>query len=883
MAYPVMPSLPISMAKGLGKKPNFNSIGQETAAGVGNSFVGLKPYPTTDFEFDLDNIQGNEALGASVMSQFMGTFMACGGRAVLFQFTDPQDNQATNMTFGTGDGSTVAFQLSRQWGGATDIIQNPVGSINIYVDGVLTAPASVSTTGVVTFSSAPANGATLTWTGAFCYLCRFAADTVDAVRSFTTNNGVDQWNISSIKFSSEFVAAGSTGVVFAGGGGGGFSTPAGLYSIVTNPSGPQTINAYPLYVAALGSETANSASSGFITMANIDTINWRNAGNTGNLALGVNSSNQLTFGGAVVSGDYFNVLTYGADPTGTADSSTAFQNAINAAVTGTGTVFVPTGIYKIGTVLTDAAGLQGFIGEGETSKLQVPSSSSTNAILNFTSVSALGFKLKGLQFQGPGQSTAHTQIGVTVGNSGGNIEGADISDLWFTSWSNYGLEIDAPIMTRVTGNRFLNSQKGVYYNGGTSVTAKGNYGLNVTKVVHDINGTDYSSWEGNANDACGLAFLTRGTNDVVGFRDNGHERGTASNVTVTNVALTTNVATVTYTGTDLSVDWSSGMTVVIAGTSSTSGLFNGRQVPTSVTSSTVVYALTHADVASASDSGTASLFSGDGIEASGSIAGLGIDGFYGTNAQQTTSTHVVLAGTVSAATLNRLVSTAGGGSTQTIDLYIGLNCSNLLRTNTNLLGGVTNLGSQGQTLSNNSWTVGNVVSNSGTVATSGKIRLNDAETLSWRNNGNSADLPLGISANDFLTYNSAVVPQQAVAPVNLTGQTAAIASTNLIASAPVSGRYEIRYFAKITTVDTTSSTLGGSGGCQIGATSPTDSVAYTTQAGSTSTGNLTSSNVQGVIVVYAKAATAITYKMGYTAGTGNMAYEFHLTCHYLGA
>ena len=213
-----MPSIPISMAKGLKKTPNFRSEGQKTAAAVGNSFVSLKPHPTWDFELDMDRITGNEANANSVIASFMGVYMACQGQANLFLFTDPQDNTATtnngillNVTPGaavpmgqTGDGSSTQFQLARSIGGSPDVIQNLNGAAAVYVNGTLTS-VSVSAKGVVTFTSAPALGATLVWTGNFYFLCRFDADMLDSVRSYTVNNGVDQWDVSSIKFSSEFV------------------------------------------------------------------------------------------------------------------------------------------------------------------------------------------------------------------------------------------------------------------------------------------------------------------------------------------------------------------------------------------------------------------------------------------------------------------------------------------------------------------------------------------------------------------------------------------------------------------------------------------------------------------------------------------------------
>jgi uncharacterized protein (TIGR02217 family) len=190
------------MAAGLKKTPNFNTVRQKGAAGINSAFA-LKPYCTWDFEFSLDHITGHEHTASSVVAQMLGTFMATAGGAALFLFTDPQDCSVLHAQFGTGNGTTTAFQLSRNIYGYPDIIQNPNGTPTIYVSGVSTT-CSISSTGVVTFSSAPANGAALTWTGYFYYLCRFAEDTLDSVRDFTINSGIDQWMIQGVKFSSEF-------------------------------------------------------------------------------------------------------------------------------------------------------------------------------------------------------------------------------------------------------------------------------------------------------------------------------------------------------------------------------------------------------------------------------------------------------------------------------------------------------------------------------------------------------------------------------------------------------------------------------------------------------------------------------------------------------
>jgi uncharacterized protein (TIGR02217 family) len=220
MSYTIMPTLPLSMAKGLAKSPNFNTVLQKVAAGRGNASVSMTPYALWDFEFDMDRITGNESAVSSTVAAFLGTMMACQGRNQLFLFTDPQDNSVAygnsgmlNVTAGaaspmgaSGDGVSTQFQLARSIGGvAWDLIQNLNGSILVQVNGSGVVPASVSSTGVVTFTTAPANNATLQWTGNFYFLCRFSEDTVDATRSYTINSSTDQWDFSSIKFSSEFV------------------------------------------------------------------------------------------------------------------------------------------------------------------------------------------------------------------------------------------------------------------------------------------------------------------------------------------------------------------------------------------------------------------------------------------------------------------------------------------------------------------------------------------------------------------------------------------------------------------------------------------------------------------------------------------------------
>lgn len=59
---------------------------------------------------------------------------------------------------------------------------------------------------------------------------------------------------------------------------------------------------YGLKSAMFKTRTSNPATSGVMRLANAEYIGWRNAANSANLLLGVNSSNVLTFNGSALSG-----------------------------------------------------------------------------------------------------------------------------------------------------------------------------------------------------------------------------------------------------------------------------------------------------------------------------------------------------------------------------------------------------------------------------------------------------------------------------------------------------------------------------------------------------------------------------------------------------
>ena len=110
-------------------------------------------------------------------------FRARKGRAYGFRFKDWTDYKATAQALGAGNGTITTFQLIRTYssGGSTDVrtITKPVaGSVKVYLAGVLQASGwSVNTTtGVITFSAAPANGVAVSADYEFDVPVRFDTD-----------------------------------------------------------------------------------------------------------------------------------------------------------------------------------------------------------------------------------------------------------------------------------------------------------------------------------------------------------------------------------------------------------------------------------------------------------------------------------------------------------------------------------------------------------------------------------------------------------------------------------------------------------------------------------------------------------------------------------
>ena len=119
------------------KYMEFNTVEQKTGSFRGSTYIAQAPYPIWHFEFNVPYLRGRLSDPTSAVSQVMGVIAGMKGRADTFLFEDPNDRTAHLAQFGTGDGATKAFQITRPIGGAAqaDIIQNFNGTPQILING----------------------------------------------------------------------------------------------------------------------------------------------------------------------------------------------------------------------------------------------------------------------------------------------------------------------------------------------------------------------------------------------------------------------------------------------------------------------------------------------------------------------------------------------------------------------------------------------------------------------------------------------------------------------------------------------------------------------------------------------------------------------------
>lgn len=141
-------------------------------------------------EWDIGRGEWDVGYGIStktLLLKVIAHFRAVQAKFRSWRFKDWSDFEASNENFGTGDGTTTIFQLTKSYSALNDAgspvltvtrsIKSPLSTgLVIKVNGTPTALYTLLAGGIIQFNSAPANGAALTWVGEFDVIARYDVD-----------------------------------------------------------------------------------------------------------------------------------------------------------------------------------------------------------------------------------------------------------------------------------------------------------------------------------------------------------------------------------------------------------------------------------------------------------------------------------------------------------------------------------------------------------------------------------------------------------------------------------------------------------------------------------------------------------------------------------
>jgi uncharacterized protein (TIGR02217 family) len=133
-------------------------------------------FSTPKYGFKLSYEILRAATAYSELQTLMGFFNARQGSFDNFLYDDPTDDAVTAQPMGIGNGTQTVFPLVRTLGAHTEPVMNVNAITGIYINGTAATACTVDGQGNVTFATAPAAGAAITWSGSYFYRCRFVRD-----------------------------------------------------------------------------------------------------------------------------------------------------------------------------------------------------------------------------------------------------------------------------------------------------------------------------------------------------------------------------------------------------------------------------------------------------------------------------------------------------------------------------------------------------------------------------------------------------------------------------------------------------------------------------------------------------------------------------------
>lgn len=173
MALPIFPVL-IGITYPIIKRRTFNTIVQAAVSGIE---VRIEQYGAPLYEWDIPY----DFLPTADYVTLTNFYESVYGQWASFLFSDPTDNTTAGIvTLGTGDGTTTAFQLLNANGQPIYNVNSLPGAPLIYLSGVLQGSGyTIGSTGLVTFSAAPAITVIVGANFSYYYQVRFADDNTE--------------------------------------------------------------------------------------------------------------------------------------------------------------------------------------------------------------------------------------------------------------------------------------------------------------------------------------------------------------------------------------------------------------------------------------------------------------------------------------------------------------------------------------------------------------------------------------------------------------------------------------------------------------------------------------------------------------------------------
>lgn len=196
MSDAVFPDFPGRMWD-IKKRPTFNTKVM-TAVDLSELRASFSATPLYHFGFGIDVLRDRITQGAVTYDELrtlFGFYCQRLGRWDSFLYNDVDDNSVVDQQFGIGDGFTTVFNLRRTMGGFSERVANVNTLTSVAVDATPTVDFTLGAQGVITFDTAPAAAAVLTWTGTYYFRCRFTND-VQEFNQFMRA----LWNLQQLEF-----------------------------------------------------------------------------------------------------------------------------------------------------------------------------------------------------------------------------------------------------------------------------------------------------------------------------------------------------------------------------------------------------------------------------------------------------------------------------------------------------------------------------------------------------------------------------------------------------------------------------------------------------------------------------------------------------------